>query len=370
MPIATYPPRCPHRVVAIRLFNSLAVVLVSLAASSTATVSLQGKELEYRFVDLAAYVEAWPVEETKFLPIPLPSAELSTPTPIQSGPIESGPIEFGPAQPGPTHTGPTQNGTTQTGPTQTGPLQIAPIESGPTQSGLTQTTPTKTTLVAAKWRTNLAEPRVEKAPLDQGKLPGPALEDPGGNVEVLVIPKTTTDRPTVGKKPGQARKLPLANKQPVAEPRDCYQAPPLSVVSVSIALPAGELPANAAAECAAQAAPTGDARLAGAWAVTEHHWSATFLRHRPLYFEEINAERYGYTVSYTLQPVISAARFFATIPALPYKMAIDRPRDCIYTLGHYRPGSCAPRRWNRLPWKLSAGVVEAGFIAGMILLIP
>jgi len=94
------------------------------------------------------------------------------------------------------------------------------------------------------------------------------------------------------------------------------------------------------------------------------------MHHRPLYFEEINAERYGYTVCQALQPVISAARFFGTIPALPYKMVVDCPRDCIYTLGYYRPGSCAPRRWNRLPMQLTAGVVETGFIAAMILLIP
>jgi len=192
------------------------------------------------------------------------------------------------------------------------------------------------------------------------------LEEPDGNIEVLVVPNTSPELPNLEKQPVENRTPAAAKQQPAAKPRDCYQPPPLSALTVSIGLPAGKLPSNAAAETA----PTGDTRLAGAWAVTEHHWSATCLRHRPLYFEEINAERYGYTVSHALQPIISAARFFATIPALPYKMAIDHPRDCIYTLGHYRPGSCVPRRWHHLPWKLSAGVVEVGFIAGMILLIP
>jgi len=173
--------------------------------------------------------------------------------------------------------------------------------------------------------------------------------------EVLITPK---------------EKSPKTKQQPTAKQRNCYQALPLSVMSVSIALPKGKLPTNAAAECAEQNRSTEDTRLVGSWAYTEHRWSATCTRHRPLYFEEINAERYGYTVSYALQPVISAAHFFGSIPALPYKMAVEPPRDCIYTLGHYRPGSCVPRRRNRLPWQPTASVVEVGFIAGMILLIP
>jgi hypothetical protein len=68
--------------------------------------------------------------------------------------------------------------------------------------------------------------------------------------------------------------------------------------------------------------------------------------------------------------VISAGKFFFTIPALPYKMAVDPPHDCVYTLGNYRPGSCAPRRWNHLPLKAGAAIVEVGVIAGLILLIP
>ncbi len=229
----------------------------------------------------------------------------------------------------------------------------------------------QTPRVAAKWRTNLTAPREQKEPKTRHPLPGPIPvsadndtggdtgSDTGGEVEVLVVPQRTDDQAS-----SPPKNLPASN------PRDCYQAPPLSALSLSTALPAGKLPTNAAAECAAHHPPVSDARLAGAWTTTEHHWSATCSRHRPLYFEEINAERYGYTVSYALQPVISAARFFATIPALPYKMAVKHPRACVYTLGHYRPGSCAPRRWNRLPWQLTAGVVEVGFIAGLILLVP
>ncbi len=150
----------------------------------------------------------------------------------------------------------------------------------------------------------------------------------------------------------------------------CFSAKPLNSVGIEIGLPAGDLPANIAAQCAAELPFAGDTRLECGWNVFEFHWSATCLCHRPLYFEEVNAERYGYTPSLVLQPLISAGHFFLTIPALPYKMVVERPCDCIYTLGHYQPGSCAPRRWNRLPLRAGAALVEVGAIAGLILLIP
>ncbi len=188
-------------------------------------------------------------------------------------------------------------------------------------------------------------------------------------VQLLVIPQSAASRSAASQSVGPQN----ATSQPTTPPtqsRDCYQAPPLTALSASISLPAGKMPTNAAAECAQQNSLTGDTRLDGRWVGSEPHWSATCSRHRPLYFEEINAERYGYTASYTFQPVISAAHFFGTIPLLPYKMAVDHPRDCNYTLGHYRPGSCAPRCHNRLPKKIGATAVEAGFIAGLILLVP
>ncbi len=150
----------------------------------------------------------------------------------------------------------------------------------------------------------------------------------------------------------------------------CHVGLPLSSLASNISLPGGSLPENFAGECAATQPPTIDRRIQEGWAMTDRHWAATGLRHRPLYFEEINAERYGYSASYLLQPVISATRFFLTIPALPYKMAVDRPHDCQYTLGHYRPGSCVPRRRNRLPLKVTGAIAQVGVVAGLILLIP
>lgn len=147
---------------------------------------------------------------------------------------------------------------------------------------------------------------------------------------------------------------------------------PITEISVDTSLPAGLMPTDkqVAPEARATEPDVPDARAAGLWPQRTVCWTASCLRHRPLYFEEVNLERHGYSYCCRAQPLISAAHFFATIPALPYKMTVDCPRDCVYTLGHYRPGSCAPWHGERLPCDCRAGAVEAATIVGLIFLIP
>ncbi len=223
--------------------------------------------------------------------------------------------------------------------------------------------------IATKWRTNLSRAS-EKTTQPDVKATAPA--EPAINIPAPVVTVPSAEAEVVAPPTAPEPPAPTTEPEPVtpSNARGCYAAPPLTALSTRIAVPDGTLPTDVAALCATQIPPTGDRRVYGAWAGTDYHWAATCMHHRPLYFEEINAERYGYTVSYAFQPVISAARFFAAIPALPYKMVVERPRDCIYTLGHYRPGSCVPRRCNRIPWSLGGSAVETGVIAGLILLIP
>lgn len=84
------------------------------------------------------------------------------------------------------------------------------------------------------------------------------------------------------------------------------------------------------------------------WDPTVALWEAPSFYHRPLYFEEVNLERYGHRQVH-LQPVHSAAHFFANTIALPYKMLVHHPCERIYTLGHYRPGDCNPHDHHGLP---------------------
>ncbi|MBX3425656.1 MAG: hypothetical protein KF688_08255 [Pirellulales bacterium] len=151
---------------------------------------------------------------------------------------------------------------------------------------------------------------------------------------------------------------------------------PIGQVTLDAALPPGLTP-GAAADAQASAAETvpvfDDERRLGVWAHVNKQWAATNMHHRPLYFEEVNLERYGYTPSRCLQPVLSGARFFVTVPALPYMIAAQPQHcTCIYTLGHYRPGSCVPRRPHcPLAGRHGAGIAMETVVAvGLVFLIP
>ena len=106
------------------------------------------------------------------------------------------------------------------------------------------------------------------------------------------------------------------------------------------------------------------------WPHYLYQWEPSSLYHRPLYFEEVNLERYGYSCCPLGQPLISGARFFTTVPILPYKMAVEPICECTYSLGHYRPGSCAPNRIHWIPLRPKAGAVEAAAVTGLIFAIP
>jgi hypothetical protein len=149
---------------------------------------------------------------------------------------------------------------------------------------------------------------------------------------------------------------------------------PITEVTADATLPAGLLPDQVEHEGDAPRAEmmpkVGDPRLMGGWGDNVFNWSAAKSWHHPLYFEEVNLERYGYQCHPLAQPFVSGAHFFLTVPTLPYQMTVHPPKECIYTLGHYRPGSCAPWQRNRLPWDPRAAAVEAGVVVGLVFLIP
>lgn len=106
------------------------------------------------------------------------------------------------------------------------------------------------------------------------------------------------------------------------------------------------------------------------WNPTTMTWMASNLHHYPLYFEEVNLERYGHTAGPILQPVISSAHFFANIAVLPYKMGTHLPNERQYALGYYRPGNCAPWILPPVPLSLRGGLTQAAAMTGGFLLIP
>ena len=107
-----------------------------------------------------------------------------------------------------------------------------------------------------------------------------------------------------------------------------------------------------------------------AWCETIYTWKASGLCHKPLYFEDVALERYGHSHNPIIQPFASAAHFFCSVPLLPYKMGLNPPEECVYTLGYYRPGSCAPYLIDPIPLSLRGALFQAGAIVGGVVLIP
>ncbi len=99
-------------------------------------------------------------------------------------------------------------------------------------------------------------------------------------------------------------------------------------------------------------------------------WKASNLCHTPLYFEDVNLERYGHTHGPVLEPVVQSAHFFANIAVLPYKMGVHSPKECQYALGYYRPGNCAPWIIPPVPLSVRGALVQGAALTGAFWLIP
>ena len=57
---------------------------------------------------------------------------------------------------------------------------------------------------------------------------------------------------------------------------------------------------------------------------------------------------------------MSGAHFFTSVSFLPYKMGVNSPNECIYTLGYYRPGNCPPYLIEPIPLSLQGAVCKPG----------
>ena len=110
--------------------------------------------------------------------------------------------------------------------------------------------------------------------------------------------------------------------------------------------------------------------IARCWAPHTFTWKASALCHNPLYFEDIQLERYGHSAGPIRQPIRSTRHFFTRLVSLPYLTAIHPPNECVYALGYYRPGNCAPWLVDPIPLSLSGARRQAAFITGGAFLLP
>jgi len=169
--------------------------------------------------------------------------------------------------------------------------------------------------------------------------------------------------------------------EPTAELPTAQRIKPLRDISLDIAPPAllsdQQQPIAPPTDYAAAALPQLAAErpfVRGELAAAGFDWhpSAAGLNfaYQPLYFEEVNAERYGHSFG-ILQPAVSAVAFYGRIPLLPY-MAFARPaRRSTYHAHWELPGYKIPA-WEPQPIVLSASgaAAELAVIYGLVLLIP
>lgn len=107
-----------------------------------------------------------------------------------------------------------------------------------------------------------------------------------------------------------------------------------------------------------------------AWQGDIYCWTAPDFFHNPLYFEQVNLERYGQGTYEGLQPAASAAHFFATIPILPYKIGGQEWCERVYTLGHRRPGNCNPYQIHYHPFSWRGVTYQAAATTGVVFIVP
>ncbi|MDA9778850.1 hypothetical protein N9D38_10440 [Rubripirellula sp.] len=106
------------------------------------------------------------------------------------------------------------------------------------------------------------------------------------------------------------------------------------------------------------------------WDLTTIHWEAANTFSSPRYFEDRMLERHGREPLGKLQPLASGARFFTTIPLLPYLMTVSEPQEKEYSLGYYRSGDSVPALRQRPPYERKAVVAETAAVSGLFLLVP
>ena len=99
-------------------------------------------------------------------------------------------------------------------------------------------------------------------------------------------------------------------------------------------------------------------------------WQASNVCYQPLYFQDVQLERYGHSYPFFVQPFVSIGRMTVQAVGLPYQMVIDPCCSSVYPLGYYRPGECSPKLIYRIPLNLEAALVEAGAITGTYFLFP
>lgn len=181
---------------------------------------------------------------------------------------------------------------------------------------------------------------------------------------------TGSDKVPQDKEGNKAKEL---ERESIAPVQSRLLSNKIQTVSISIdKLGTGVVPKpSATRESASHELPTGAAR---GMFHTHVYWKASLIQHYPLYFEDAMLERHGHTRCWNgcalPQSIVSGVKFFATIPLLPYHETLRHKHQCVYALGHYRPGSTAPCLRDNIPYDHRAFAVESAAAAAFFWATP
>ena len=213
-----------------------------------------------------------------------------------------------------------------------------------------------------------AQPAAPDQPLANQPAAAPAAGQPLQN---QAPQNQSPGNPPPGNTPVNPQPLPpaqatLPDKCPSLEDLG-YRFKSLAQISLNIGITEGDQPQDCSANLFQSQMVNAPARPPINMTV---FWAASELWHQPLYFEDPVLERYGRTYHPLIQPALSFAHFFGTLPIIPYKIGLDRTHDRIYTLGYFRPGSHVPNIGYKLPFEKDAVVMQGGTLTAAILLLP
>lgn len=183
--------------------------------------------------------------------------------------------------------------------------------------------------------------------------------DANAAVPVSIIPKVLTD----------------AEREKLGMTQSRFQLPALAAAST--ALPDGQGDGDRHPETFVQQfgqfsepLPETGTQRSTDWHWSLSQWAAANTFSNPRYFEDRMLERHGQQQYGCLQPLASGARFFGTVPMLPYLWTVSDPCDCEYTLGYFHAGECVPIMMQRPPYENRAVIVETGAAAAVIIGFP
>lgn len=97
--------------------------------------------------------------------------------------------------------------------------------------------------------------------------------------------------------------------------------------------------------------------------------AASYVVYNPLYFQQINTERYGWELG-VFQPLVGTAQFYGDVLLFPYKVAVNPPWACEANAGYALPGDAEPLRFLTPPFSWRGVAGEVGAAVGGAAIFP